>query len=287
MLFFRALFIVFFLVRGLWSDSSSPLQNTMFWWEPADPQQVNFGDYLSKVIVERMVGYPMRNASLKTKKQLLFSSGSILHFARNGDIIWGSGFRENPLQEHRFDSVDVRAVRGPRTRAFLQKMGIHCPEVYGDPATLMAHLFPEFKRKTPIYDYILIPNIGEMHCFAGYRNLVCPTEPWNEIIEKMMESRLVISSSLHGIIVAESFGIPSRLLKVTWFEPLLKYQDYYESTGRPNFRYATSVLEALQMGGEEPASFDIQPLLDAFPWDYFQSHNSHCQSFPSFLLPQK
>jgi pyruvyltransferase len=87
----------------------------------------------------------------------------------------------------------------------------------------------------------------------------------------MTQSRLVISGSLHGLIVAESYGIPARLLKMTWQEPLLKYIDYYESTGRPHFRYATSVLQALQLGGEDAPIIDCQRLLDAFPWDHFNA----------------
>lgn len=149
-------------------------------------------------------------------------------------------------------------------------MGLNCPEIYGDPALLMSTLFPEFKNEEKIYDYIIIPNIGEMKCFTMYKNVVLPTLPWNEIVKKINQSKLVISSSLHGIIVAESFEIPARLLKMTWIEPLLKYEDYYESTGRPNFRYATSVQEALEMRGEKSGYIDTTPLLEAFPWDYFK-----------------
>lgn len=260
------LFLIFFtsIAQACYSEDS------MFWWQAK--KGINFGDDLSRVIVERMLGHSVRHKPLESKEKLLLAAGSILHYARDGDVIWGSGFRENPLLENRFHHIDVRAVRGPRTREFLLKLGIDCPEVYGDPAVLMGYLFPEFKREKPIYEYIIIPNIGEISCFANYKNVVLPTLPWNEIVKKMMQSRLVISSSLHGIIVAESFGVPARLLKMTWIEPLLKYQDYYESTDRPNFHYATSVQEALQMGGEEPRRINVTPLIESFPWDYFEGN---------------
>lgn len=207
---------------------------------------------------------------MNTKRKLLLAAGSILHFAKDGDIIWGSGFRENPMDENRFSYLDIRAVRGPKTRDFLLKKGIQCPEVYGDPGVLMGLLFPEFKRKEAIFDYIIIPNIGEIDCFYPYKNIVLPTLPWEEIVKKITQSKLVISSSLHGLIVAESYGIPAGLLKMTWIESLLKYEDYYESTGRPNFKYASSVQEAVKLDGEDPAIIDKQLLLDAFPWDYFE-----------------
>jgi pyruvyltransferase len=226
------------------------------------------------VIVEKMLGRPVTWRPLESPEKTLFAIGSILHFARDGDVIWGSGFRGNSPAEHKFNWVDVRCVRGPRTRTFLLSKGIPCPEVYGDPALLMAHLFPELKKKKePLYDYIIIPNIGEIECFKNYKNVVLPTAPWREIVDKILQSRLVIASSLHGIIVAESFGIPTRMLKMTWIEPLLKYQDYYESTGRPHFRYATSVQEALKMGGEQPGYIDINPIIQSFPWDYFEDNN--------------
>jgi pyruvyltransferase len=38
----------------------------------------------------------------------------------------------------------------------------------------------------------------------------------------------VLSSSLHGIVLAEAFRIPARMLRLTENEPLYKYQDYYE-----------------------------------------------------------
>lgn len=245
------------------------LVDTMFWWQPYEGG--NFGDELSRVIVEKMLGRQVKNLPWDTQEKKLLAAGSIVQFARDGDVIWGSGFRGDPIPENNFHRLDVRAVRGPKTREFLLKRRIKCPAVYGDPALLMSYLFPEFKTKKPILDYIIIPNIGEISCFTSYKNVVVPTLPWRKIVQKITQSRLVISSSLHGIIVAESFGIPARLLKMTWVEPLFKYQDYYESTGRKHFRYATSVQDALKWGGEKPGFIDLKPLLDSFPCDYFNT----------------
>ncbi len=255
-------FILFSSVSCCYSFESS-----FFWWKGG--AGANFGDDLSRVIVERILGFSVECRDYITERKNMMAIGSILHYAQDDDVIWGSGFREDPSLEDRFKYLDVRSVRGPRTRDFLLKKGIDCPEVYGDPAILMAHLFPEFKKEEPIYDYIIMPTMCEQKLFGSYKNVVFPEEPWDEIVKKITQSKLVISSSLHGIIVAESFGIPARLLRMVWIEPLLKYQDYYESTGRPNFRYATSVQEALEMGGEMPGDIDTEALMKAFPWDYF------------------
>ncbi len=247
----------------------------LFYWGSKEycPGKTNFGDFLSKVIVEAVSGEKIRQSNLKGSGPCLLAVGSILHYARDHDVIWGSGYRCDPAGENRHAALDVRAVRGPRSRECLLEKGISCPKVYGDPALLLSRLFPHFKRKPmPEIQYVLIPNIGELAIFQslGYANIVEPHLHWTEIVEKICNSSLVISGSLHGIIVAESFGVPARMLRMTETEPLFKYQDYYEATGRPDFRYAQSVREAIELGGESPPIIDLDRLLDAFPHDYFR-----------------
>jgi pyruvyltransferase len=89
------------------------------------------------------------------------------------------------------------------------------------------------------------------------------------VIRKICDSRFVISSSLHGIVVAEAFGIPARMLRITETEPLFKYFDYYAGTNRPDFQFAYSVEEALLMGGERPCECDLMKLYNAFPFEFW------------------
>ena len=203
---------------------------------------VNFGDYLSVKIVERMISGPVEiyKKKAKVKRQKLLAVGS---------------------------------VRGPLTRQFLiENFGIAVPEIYGDPALLLPYLFPEFQKKeNPTYEYLIIPHYSDVKMFpkSEYSNVVYATDPWNEVIEKILDSKFVISSSLHGIIVAEAFGIPARWLRVSKGEPLFKFHDYYLGTNRAISTYATTLEEALSLGGEDPFECDLQKLYDAFPFDYF------------------
>ena len=77
---------------------------------------------------------------------------------------------------------------------------------------------------------------------------------------------------LAGIILAEAYGIPARLLRLGETEPLFKYVDYYEGTGRSEFDFATSVEDALSMGGEAPLQCDFEQIYNAFPFDYWPNH---------------
>lgn len=269
-----------FLLGNLTPDEGLPL----YYWQ--QKSFINFGDYLSNLLVERIVGEPVRihKRHPKNQEKKLLAIGSILLFAREGDVIWGTGLNGKLAQKEHFSfqHLDVRAVRGPLTRQFLQEnFHIDCPETYGDPALLFPYFFPEFQRKAnPKYEYIVIPHYSEKHLFPkeASGNIVYPTDPWDEVIEKITDSRFVISSSLHGIILAEAFGIPARLLRVSENEPLLKYKDYYYGTNRFAFQYATSVEEALQMGGEPPFQCDLKKLYEAFPFEYWkQASFKHLQ----------
>lgn len=81
----------------------------------------------------------------------------------------------------------------------------------------------------------------------------------------------ILSSSLHGIILAETYGIPAIMLK----SPLdtFKFRDYYYSTGRFDFPIANTVEEALKM--EPPALPNLdnlrQGLIDSFPYDIWKN----------------
>ncbi len=256
----------------------------LFYWN--EETFANFGDLLSLKLMERITNTPLRTYIKKNpnQDQKLLAIGSIFYFANEGDIVWGSGVNGKRLEQsdYQFSNLDIRAVRGPLTRRFiLEQFQIHCPEVYGDPGLLLPYFFPEFLRKeNPSRDYIVIPHYSENHSFSKSEDshVVYTTDPWYEVIEKILDSKLVISSSLHGVVIAEAFGIPARLLRITDNEPMFKFEDYYLGTNRPDFQMARTVEEAIELRGESPPVCDLKRLYEAFPFEfwpdsYFESSN--------------
>jgi pyruvyltransferase len=202
----------------------------------------------------------------------LFAIGSVLHFASDGAVIWGSGVNGKiPADRHTFRNLDVRAVRGPFTRGFLMERSIAVPEVYGDPGLLLPHLTPgrfvATREKGPVF----VPNLNDLTVLNEIKGhsvpIISPVTSWNRCISALLQHSLVLSSSLHGIVIAEAYGIPARYVRLTDEENLFKYRDYYAGTGRAQFSYASSIAEGLEMGGETAPIFDPEPLLRAFPFE--------------------
>jgi pyruvyltransferase len=248
----------------------------LVYWVP-NSHATNFGDELSRVVVSAMLS--RRELTLLDQTATahrLLAIGSILHCAPEGAAIWGAGANVNEglTREYPFSSLDVRAVRGPRTAEFLRDRGVTVPNIFGDPALLLRELFPKRFQATAEFKIGVVPHYSDFKTFSNCGHYVInPMRGWNLCIADILKCSMIVSSSLHGIIIAETWGIPARYVRVTDHEGLFKYKDYYEGTGRPDFRYAKSISEAIEMGGESPPIFDAAALMDAFPYDLWMPND--------------
>ncbi|MFE8884422.1 polysaccharide pyruvyl transferase family protein [Pseudarthrobacter enclensis] len=213
----------------------------------------------------------------------LLSVGSIMHYAHDGDIIWGTGVNGKvPGSQHGFESIDVRAVRGPLTARWLtQHKNVEVPEIYGDPGLLVRRYYPALKSQEKSRKTLIIPNLNEMHKFRSHPDFVNPTAPLGKVLRQIAASEFVIGSSLHSIIVADSLGVPSALLKSD-AEPLFKYEDYFRGTGRVDFEVFSDLDAAARAAGriarEQSESDPLKnwnesALVQAFPVDLWQSQD--------------
>lgn len=247
----------------------------LFYWQMSE-QEENLGDYLSKVVVTHFMpqkASPAAGKSIKT----LFATGSILGFRCQDATIWGSGMLYHHsiyLDRLRFSKLDIRAVRGPETRKLLLGIGKDCPEVYGDPAILMPLIFkPENVIKKHKVSIVLHYDHGNYAIPDGFEcNMIdIVTKDYKSFITQIMESELVISSSLHGIILAETYGVPAVFLAPKKLR-LFKYEDWYHSTGRYDIVVAKSIAEALMVQPMPLPDLEKmqQKLLQAFPSDLWE-----------------
>ncbi|WP_158292622.1 polysaccharide pyruvyl transferase family protein [Serinibacter arcticus] len=230
----------------------------------------NFGDLLGPLLVERVAAE--FGLSQAPERRRLVSIGSILGLTEPGDTVWGSGVNGKSMNLGAAPDLDVRSVRGPETRRMLTAAGTSVPEVYGDPALLWSRYwnrdFYLRDRSEPLNDYVVLPNYNDLSLYSDSR-VVSPIGDPHHVIAEIARSSFVCGSSLHGIVLAESLGIPARLI-TSQAEHSLKYDDYYFGSGRSSYAPASSVEEALAMGGEAPPEYDVEALLQAFPRDLYQ-----------------
>lgn len=276
-----------FVLNVITSRSKPNVVNLHYWnssLEIGDECKNNLGDDLSEVIVSAVLA--QKGLSLETKvkkKKHLYAVGSIVSMGYQNATVWGSGFLEDLswirrlVHHYPFRKLDIRAVRGPLTRDLLLKLGHKCPEVYGDPGILMPYVYmPESIQKEE--DYILIPHFSkekEYRELYGDEHIVSMiTNDYKDVVNKICSARKVISSSLHGIILAETYGTNAVFLKDRGNNKDFKYIDYYSSTLRPNYRYATSVEEAIQMEPMDlPSNMEElrESLIEVFPYDLWNN----------------
>lgn len=253
-----------------WPQEDHPTIELLYW---RPERGSNFGDELSRVIVSLMLAKKgLTPFDELPRSRRMLAIGSILHLAADDTVVWGSGRNGViPDRAHFFDRLDVRAVRGPKTAAFLRSRGLAAPEVYGDPALLLPRLvggrFPLGSGRGAAF----VPNLNDFRAGLDLSGVdlpvVDPRRSWNLVVPEILAYDYIVASSLHGLIVAEAFGIPARFVRLTEEESPFKYEDYYLGTGRDGFRFARSIAEALDMGGERPPEIDLDLLAGAFPYD--------------------
>ncbi|MEZ0131425.1 polysaccharide pyruvyl transferase family protein, partial [Flavobacterium sp. LBUM151] len=172
----------------------------------------NVGDLLSPVIVDFMKKHNGIVDKPLSRTVRLFAIGSIMDLASSDMVVWGSGLRTNDSYPPKVN-FDIRAVRGPKTRNKLLINGFSCPEIFGDPALLLPlFYYPNVEKKN---DYIIIPHYSkESRVPEKYNNQMVSTitSDWKGFINEILASNYVITGSLHGLIIAEAYGIPAVLL---------------------------------------------------------------------------
>lgn len=227
------------------------MKNTipLFWYSTTRIENMskeNFGDLLSKYLVEKISNkkvkwvLPFKYKLLGVYKKHYTVIGSILSHVSERSIVWGSGIIE---KNEKVRKATFLAVRGPKTRERLLDLGYSVPEIYGDPAILTPTFYnPKIDKKHSIgiiCHYVDHDDVVNRVVSNDVKVINLLTNDIESKIDEILSCKSIISSSLHGVIVGQAYGIPSLWVKFSdkLYGDDIKFQDYYESVKLP-FRNA-------------------------------------------------
>lgn len=281
----------------------------------------NLGDALSALIVATMTGRPVVRAGFDQDADRLVAVGTIGHAQRNGRLdFWGTGFDATRHPTDREASgyglppatqMRVHALRGPFSADLLRRQGLDVPAVYGDPVWMLPRIWG-FEDEPKTHDLGVILHISELtdaHPDAGPKpeftrydipdhlrgrirliNTYCApnAESLREKTREIVSCRAILSTSLHGMVISETYGIPN-----AWFAPHgggaarldvndpnsridHRMRDFYAGAGAShvltyaqNRRHETPWEQLIDWVNAEwmPLSYDDRALIEAFPYE--------------------
>lgn len=195
----------------------------------------NVGDAIGARIVEAITGRPLRivgEAPLSVPN--LIAIGSIVHWSDEHSVLWGCGLIAPGIPAR--VPADVLALRGKLTRDDLTARGIRCPDVLGDPGLLLPDVIAPSEPCHPIG---LVPHYADRdtefvdRCRREGVPIIDVHETPETYVEQLTSCRRILSSSLHGIVIAHAYGIEAGWVKIS--ERVhgdgFKFFDYYSSLG--------------------------------------------------------
>lgn len=221
---------------GYWAGRISPLtigwlrRNGVYaYWYRKEP---NFGDLITPLLLRHYGHTPIYTRPTEAR---LSATGSVLeHLPPDfAGIILGSGFirRESA---RRFPKASILALRGELSK---QATGSGDDVACGDPGILACRLLPHRAPKRfrlGVVPHYVTKNSELILALRRHLGeevaLIDPQDRPLHVFSQIDQCEHILSSSLHGLIVADSLGVPNR-----WFtaERILggrfKFDDYYSS----------------------------------------------------------
>jgi hypothetical protein len=183
-----------------------------YWWISVP----NFGDALAPLLLKRFAGLKVEWAAISHAS--VASIGSILeHIPPLWDgYIVGSGrlIEDSRLQVMAMGKLKpkILALRGP-----LSARGLPGNFALGDPGILADELVGVQEKQ---WDLGILPHFSDKELVPRFKSLmpegvtvreIDPRQDPLDVIRQIGASRRIVTSSLHGMIVSDAFGIPRRV----------------------------------------------------------------------------
>ena len=218
----------------------------------------NAGDLFNKDLVEKLSGKEVLNSKM-FNADMIAIGGALIGAQYSGGFsrricqwvlggiygnkplyVWGSGFfkddNESPLYRK---NLKVCALRGQKTQEKLSRLtGVKYDVPLAD-AGLLADMFADMQVEKK-YEIGLIPHMSQLEDPAIKRilgmdgvHLIDIRRTAKQVIDDIAQCECILSSSLHGLIFADSLHIPSMhiLGSQALYGGNFKFEDYYSSFG--------------------------------------------------------
>lgn len=226
-------------ISGLTRKIASPHAIPLYYFADVP----NVGDLLSPYIVSRVSGRPVYRMQTGAIANLC-AIGSVIGAAGPKTHVWGSGSLEGKPLSDRIDPARIHALRGRKTLALArQKFDVPTDLPLGDPALLTPRYFRPEPAKT--HRYGVIPHLFDrdlvedlLHQADGRAKLLDVRQEPEAFITEMLSCEIVLSSSLHGLILADAYEIPNvwAVFSDRLHGGTFKFEDYYSTTDTPDNR---------------------------------------------------
>ena len=223
------------------------------WWMK---EEDNYGDLLSHFLFDYFnIPYTYTNADQAN----IICIGSIIKFATENTIVLGSGLIKSKQKPH--PNAIYKFVRGPLSRNRILELGGQCPAIYGDAAFLLPLIWQKSKQ---IHEVGIIPHIYNYEevkeKYPNYKVINLKTNDPEFITKEITSCKQIISSSLHGLIVAHAYDIPAAWVKFTnkLVGDDIKFNDFYASIN------VAPQLSTVENPKYNIGKIDINPIIDVF-----------------------
>jgi pyruvyltransferase len=198
----------------------------------------NFGDLLTPLLLEHFCGVTPMVSTPEIADVVV--AGSVLDVIPDGwgGIVAGAGKLHEETQTD-LTNATVLGLRGHLTASAVRLAPSASP-VIGDPGLLAAELAPANPGQ---YALGVVPHWSDTELFDKFAYLkpvlIEPTGNPLTIISMIGSCSMIVTSSLHGLVVADSFGIPRRAER---FPNMVtnphegsdfKFRDYSSALGQP------------------------------------------------------
>ncbi|MBT8037057.1 MAG: polysaccharide pyruvyl transferase family protein [Verrucomicrobiae bacterium] len=208
------------------------MKEIKLYWSHSKP---NFGDAMSPLICERLSGRSVVHASKRTCD--LVAVGSLLdrfkeRFFHPRVNVWGTGFIEDG--QPRSSRFHYHAVRGRYSVDLVRGQSIN---TFGDPGLLADVLWPELRGGKKSHRIGIVPHykdrgekmVKDLANSLKSSFIIDVFGDVTDVLRQIASCDCVLSSSLHGLIIADSFGIPNARIKLS--DKVrgkdFKFKDYY------------------------------------------------------------